>query len=92
MADRVIVMRGGRVMAEVERDSKHFNQEDIMKACWDDGDRLRRAYGNPEHLIRYGARDIHDPETGMKLPETIAPSRISFGCITVGTTWFISQP
>lgn len=34
MSDRVIVMRGGRVMAEVERDSVHFNQEDIMKAAW----------------------------------------------------------
>ena len=34
MSDRVIVMRGGRVMAEVEGDSKHFNQEDLMKAAW----------------------------------------------------------
>ncbi len=34
MSDRVIVMRGGRVMADVERDSKHFNQEDLMKAAW----------------------------------------------------------
>ena len=34
MADRVIVMRGGRVMAEIDRDSEHFNQEDIMKAAW----------------------------------------------------------
>ena len=34
MSDRVVVMRGGRVMAVVERDSKHFNQEDIMKAAW----------------------------------------------------------
>ena len=34
MSDRVLVMRGGRVMALVERDSKHFNQEDIMKAAW----------------------------------------------------------
>ena len=34
MSDRVVVMRGGRVMATVERDSKHFNQEDIMKAAW----------------------------------------------------------
>ncbi|MBQ9904862.1 MAG: sugar ABC transporter ATP-binding protein [Synergistaceae bacterium] len=34
MSDRVIVMRGGRVMAEVDRDSKHFNQEDLMKAAW----------------------------------------------------------
>lgn len=34
MSDRVIVMREGRVMAEIERDSKHFNQESIMKAAW----------------------------------------------------------
>lgn len=48
-----------------------FGQEDALKACWDDGDRLRKAYGNPEHLIRYGARDEYDPETGMKLPEKV---------------------
>lgn len=34
MADRVIVMREGRVMAEISRDSPHFNQNDIMKAAW----------------------------------------------------------
>ena len=34
MADRVIVMRGGRIMGEVSRDSSHFNQEDIMRAAW----------------------------------------------------------
>ena len=34
MSDRVIVMRGGKVMAEVDRDSEHFNQEDLMKAAW----------------------------------------------------------
>ena len=34
MSDRVVVMRGGRVMATVERDSKHFNQESLMKAAW----------------------------------------------------------
>jgi ribose transport system ATP-binding protein len=34
MSDRVIVMRGGKVMAEIDLDSKHFNQEDIMKAAW----------------------------------------------------------
>ncbi len=34
MADRVIVMREGKVMAEIEKESKHFNQEDIMKAAW----------------------------------------------------------
>ena len=34
MSDRVIVMHGGKVMADVDRDSKHFNQEDLMKAAW----------------------------------------------------------
>ena len=34
MSDRVIVMRGGEVMADVDRDSEHFNQEDLMKAAW----------------------------------------------------------
>lgn len=34
MSDRVIVMRGGEIMAEVEKGGKHFNQEDIMKAAW----------------------------------------------------------
>jgi ribose transport system ATP-binding protein len=34
MSDRVIVMRSGRIMAEITRDNDHFNQEDIMKAAW----------------------------------------------------------
>ena len=34
MSDRVMVMRGGRVMAMMDRDSEHFNQEVIMKAAW----------------------------------------------------------
>ena len=48
-----------------------FGQEEIVKACWDDGDRLREGYANPEHLIRYGGREQYDPETGFKLPEKI---------------------
>lgn len=34
MSDHVVVMRGGKVMANVERGSQHFNSEDIMKAAW----------------------------------------------------------
>lgn len=34
MSDRVIVMRSGKVMAEMDAASNHFNQEDIMKAAW----------------------------------------------------------
>ncbi len=34
MSDRVIVMRKGQIMATIERDSRHFYQESIMKAAW----------------------------------------------------------
>ena len=34
MSDHVYVMRGGRMMASIERGSEHFNSEDIMKAAW----------------------------------------------------------
>ncbi len=34
MSDAVIVMRGGQIMATIDRDSEHFNQESIMKAAW----------------------------------------------------------
>lgn len=34
MSDRVIIMREGKVMGELDRDSEHFNQESIMKAAW----------------------------------------------------------
>ncbi|MDD2533293.1 MAG: sugar ABC transporter ATP-binding protein [Eubacteriales bacterium] len=34
MSDRVIVMRGGKIMAEIDCSSDQFNQEDIMKAAW----------------------------------------------------------
>lgn len=34
MADRVIVMRSGRVMGTIDRGSEHFHEEGIMKAAW----------------------------------------------------------
>jgi ribose transport system ATP-binding protein len=34
MSDRVIVMRKGKIMAVIDRESEQFNQEDIMKAAW----------------------------------------------------------
>ncbi len=34
MSDRVIVMRGGQIMGEVDRDDVDFNQESLMKAAW----------------------------------------------------------
>lgn len=34
MSDRVVIMREGKIMGEVDRRSDHFNQESIMKAAW----------------------------------------------------------
>ncbi|MGL6202662.1 MAG: sugar ABC transporter ATP-binding protein [Lachnospiraceae bacterium] len=34
MSDRVIVMRGGKIMGEIGRDTEHFSQGAIMKAAW----------------------------------------------------------
>lgn len=34
MSDRVVVMRGGEIMAEIGRDDPEFNEDDIMKAAW----------------------------------------------------------
>lgn len=34
MSDRVIVMREGKIMGEVDRDTERFSQENIMKAAW----------------------------------------------------------
>lgn len=34
MSDRVIVMRSGKVMGTLDRDSEQFNSEIIMKAAW----------------------------------------------------------
>lgn len=34
MCDRVIVMRDGHVNGELDAESMHFNQEDIMKLAW----------------------------------------------------------
>ena len=35
MSDRVIVMRGGKITGEMDRNTDRFNQEDIMKAAWE---------------------------------------------------------
>lgn len=34
MSDRVIVMRGGKIMGEIDRHDVGFTQENIMKAAW----------------------------------------------------------
>ncbi len=34
MSDRVIIMREGRIMGEIERETERFSQEVVMKAAW----------------------------------------------------------
>lgn len=48
-----------------------FSQEDTVKKLWESGDMLRQKAGNPEDLMDYGARNVFDEETGMRLPEKI---------------------
>lgn len=48
-----------------------FGQEDAAERLWKRGHALRRLAGNPEQLIRYGAQEEYDPETGLKLPEEV---------------------
>ena len=34
MSDSVIIMREGQILAEIDRESEHFNEQDIMKVSW----------------------------------------------------------
>lgn len=34
MSDRIIIMREGRIMGEIDRDTEHFGQNSVMKAAW----------------------------------------------------------
>ena len=47
-----------------------FSQEAALAACYREGFALRK-YANPEHLIRYGARELEDEKTGLRLPEKV---------------------
>lgn len=48
-----------------------FNQEEVMKNIWAKGDGLRETAGNPRHLIDFGAKNVFDEETGIKIPEKV---------------------
>lgn len=48
-----------------------FGQEELAKRLWESGHELRKKAANPEMLIDYGAKQVFDEETGMKLPEKI---------------------
>ena len=44
---------------------------ETAKRLWATGHSLREQAANPEMLIRYGAENVYDEETGMKLLEKI---------------------
>lgn len=48
-----------------------FGQEELVKCLWESGHELRMNAANPEMLIDYGAKEVYDEKTGMKLPEKI---------------------
>lgn len=48
-----------------------FGEEHLAKNLWERNHELRQEAANPEMLIRYGAEEVYDEETGMKLPEKI---------------------
>lgn len=48
-----------------------FNQEETIKRLWNTEDIVRKMAANPWNLLDYGARNIYDSETGMKLPEKV---------------------
>ena len=48
-----------------------FGDEDVVAKLWKRGHELRKLAANPRHLIRFGAEQAFDPETGIKLPELV---------------------
>ena len=48
-----------------------FGDEEVIERLWKRGHALRKIAANSQQLIRYGAEQEYDAETGMKLPELI---------------------
>nr|WP_314460282.1 hypothetical protein [uncultured Clostridium sp.] len=48
-----------------------FSQEETVKRLWESEEYLGKMEANPENLNDYGAKDIFDGATGMKLPERV---------------------
>ena len=48
-----------------------FSQEDIAVELIQNGYEKYRKYANPSDILDYGAKDVDDPETGVRLPEKV---------------------
>lgn len=48
-----------------------FSQEDTIKRIWESEEELKEMAANPVNAADYGAKDVYDDATGMKLPERV---------------------
>ena len=48
-----------------------FSQEDKIKEILSEGYEKYRKYANPSDILDFGAKDIDDPETGVRFPEKV---------------------
>ena len=48
-----------------------YSQEETIKKLLSEGYEKYRKYANPSDILDYGARDVDDPETGVRYPEKV---------------------
>lgn len=48
-----------------------YSQEDKLRELLSEGYEKYRKYANPRDILDYGAKDIDDPETGVRYPEKV---------------------
>ncbi len=48
-----------------------YSQEETVKKLLSEGYEKYRKYANPSDILDYGARDVDDPETGVRYPEKV---------------------
>lgn len=48
-----------------------YSQEETVKRLIEEGYEKYRKYANPSDILDFGAKDIDDPETGVRLPEKV---------------------
>ena len=48
-----------------------YSQEETVKALIEEGYDKYRKYANPSDILDFGAKDVDDPETGVRYPEKV---------------------
>lgn len=54
-----------------ENCAEGFSQEDKIAELVSGGYEKYRRYANPSDILSYGAKDVDDPETGVRIPEKV---------------------